>query len=126
LIVLVVVLGFMALEAMVLVRLSESLGWWLALWLVAAAATGFSLIREVSGAFFGRMMRSLEGDGSPLLTLLQSARTMVAGLLLILPGVISDAIAIALLLLPRSDSGDWAPARPGGSRIIEGQFRREQ
>ena len=48
------------------------------------------------------MMHSVTSGGNPIKTLLGSARNMVAGLLLIVPGVMTDIIAVILLLLPIS------------------------
>ena len=46
------------------------------------------------------MMQSLSAGGNPLKTMLGSARNMVAGVLLLIPGVMSDVIAAILLLIP--------------------------
>ena len=46
------------------------------------------------------MMQSVTSGGNPIKTLLGSARNMVAGVLLIIPGVISDVLAVILLLIP--------------------------
>jgi UPF0716 protein FxsA len=46
-----------------------------------------------------KMMQSLAG-GNPVKALLGTARNMVAGVLLLIPGVISDVIAVVLLLIP--------------------------
>jgi len=46
---------------------------------------------------------------------------MLAGLLLIFPGVISDLFALILLIWPR---GQVKPAQQ--SDVIEGEFRREE
>ena len=46
------------------------------------------------------MMQSLTSGGNPVKTMIGSARNMLAGVLLIIPGVISDIIAVVLLLIP--------------------------
>jgi UPF0716 protein FxsA len=57
--------------------------------------------------------------------LTDSARTVLAGLLLIFPGVVSDLIAITLLLLPGPRVVTESVARrPGTGTLIEGEFRR--
>ena len=68
-----------------------------------------------------------------LAAIIDSFRTVLAGLLLIFPGVISDVMALFLLLLPlREPAYQRAPrATPNGTRIrsdgvIEGEFRRER
>ena len=50
------------------------------------------------------MMQSVASGGNPIKTMLGSARNMVAGVLLIIPGVLSDVIAVILLLIPISSS----------------------
>jgi UPF0716 protein FxsA len=49
---------------------------------------------------------------------------VLAGLLLIFPGIISDFIALTLLLLPRRFP-EPVHVRPQG-HVIDGQFRRER
>jgi UPF0716 family protein affecting phage T7 exclusion len=50
---------------------------------------------------------------------------VIAGLLLIFPGVVSDLMAITLLLLPSRDVARESSSRPGGrGALIEGDFRR--
>ncbi len=53
-----------------------------------------------------------------------SGRTVLAGLLLIFPGILSDILALTLLLLPRA-MPEAVPARSHGN-VIDGQFRRER
>ena len=50
---------------------------------------------------------------------------MLAGLLLIFPGVISDLVAITLLLLPIPRTVvERSSLRAHGGTIIDGEFRR--
>jgi UPF0716 protein FxsA len=127
LVIFVLILGFPVLEAWVLFRLGERFGWWVAVWLVAAAACGVLLIRLEKLVWAIRLAASLREQRSPILALLASARTLVVGLLLIFPGVVSDVLALLLLvwplpkgkpLEPREDAAD----QPG---VIEGEYRRE-
>ena len=41
-----ILLGFPLLEAVVLVRLSQTLGWWVLAWVVLSACAGMALIKE--------------------------------------------------------------------------------
>ena len=62
--------------------------------------------------------------GTPVVALTDSARTVLAGILLIFPGVVSDLIALTLLLLPGPRVvAEPAPRREHGT-FIEGEFRR--
>ncbi len=62
---------------------------------------------------------------APIAALVDSARTVVAGLFLIFPGLISDFIALTLLLLPLPSLSEPLPAR-GFGNVVDGQFRRER
>jgi len=42
-----ILLGFPLLEALVLVRLSQALGWWVLAWVVLAACAGMALIKVI-------------------------------------------------------------------------------
>jgi UPF0716 protein FxsA len=122
-VVLIILLCFPALEIYTLFRLAEHIGWWLLLWLVAATAGGWLLIQEEKLAFFGRLVEAVQTGRSPLGALFDSGRTLAAGWLLIFPGVISDVIAVLLLLLPRTKLPTAGPAPEEG--VIEGEYRRE-
>ena len=125
LVLIAILLGFPLLEAVVLVRLSESMGWWLAAWVVLAACAGVALIKEARFAMLARLGAGLAQGRFSINALTDSVRTVVAGLFLIFPGVISDVIAFMLLLLPGPrvvvDSGN---RRRHSATLIEGEFRR--
>jgi UPF0716 protein FxsA len=120
-----ILLGFPLLEAVVLVRLSETLGWWILAWVVLAACAGMALIKEARFAMVARLAEGFAQGRFSIVALTDSARTVLAGLLLIFPGVVSDLIALTLLLLPGprfvADSG---ARRQRGGTLIEGEFRR--
>lgn len=104
-----------------MVLLAQKIGWWLLVWLVASAQAGLTLIREEQFAVFGRMMAAAQQGVDPLQAMLTSGRLMLAGILLVFPGVISDGLALLVLIWPRRRT------KPRGREldIIEGQFRRE-
>ena len=125
LLLMVILLGFPLLEVVVLVRLSETLGWWILAWVVLAACAGMALIKEARFAMLARLASGLAQGSFSIVALTDSARTVLAGLLLIFPGVVSDLIAITLLLLPRSRFiADSTARREAGGTLIEGDFRR--
>jgi UPF0716 protein FxsA len=72
-----------------------------------------------------RIATSLREQRSPIGALLASARSLVAGLLLIFPGVISDLVALLVLLWPLPKGQRFDAGSPGEPGIIEGEFRRE-
>jgi len=121
-----ILLGFPLLEAVVLVRLSETLGWWVLAWVVLAACAGMALIKEARFAMLARLAAGFAEGRFPIHALTDSARTVLAGILLIFPGVVSDLIALTLLLLPgpRVAVTDSAVRRRPNATAIEGEFRR--
>ena len=119
-----ILLGFPLLEAVVLVRLSESLGWWVLAWVVLAACAGAALIKEARLSMIARLTAGLTQGTFSINALTDSARVVLAGLLLIFPGVVSDLIAITLLLLPRPKAIETGRIRDIGGSVIDGEFRR--
>lgn len=95
-----ILLAFPIVEILLLVALGHRYGWWLLLYLVVVSYLGLQLIRGEKQLISVKMMQSLSAGGNPLKTMLGSARNMVAGVLLLIPGVISDVIAVILLLIP--------------------------
>ena len=125
LLLLVILLGFPLLEAVVLVRLSQTLGWWVLAWVVLAACAGVGLIKEARFALVARLAAGLAQGHFSINALTDSARTVIAGLLLIFPGVVSDLMAITLLLLPSRDAMQESVSRRGErGALLEGEFRR--
>jgi UPF0716 protein FxsA len=122
-----ILLGFPLLEGVVLVRLSETLGWWILAWVVLAACAGMALIKEARFALVARLAAGFAQGQFSIVALTDSARTVVAGALLIFPGVVSDLIALTLLLLPgRRVVADSVSLRHPGGTLIEGEFRRSR
>jgi UPF0716 protein FxsA len=120
-----ILLGFPLLEAVVLVQLSHTLGWWILAWVVLAAVAGMALIKEARFALVARLAAGLAQGQFPISALTDSARTVIAGLLLVYPGVISDVIALTLLLWPSSRVGaESVTRRQVRGNYIEGEFRR--
>jgi UPF0716 protein FxsA len=122
-----ILLGFPLLEALVLLRLSATLGWWVLAWVVLAACAGMALIKEARFAMLARLAAGFAQGRFQITALTDSARTVLAGLLLVFPGVVSDFLALTLLLLPRprvvAESGSRARRH---ATLIEGEFRRSR
>lgn len=95
-----ILLAFPFAEIFLLVELAHRYGWWLLVYLVVIGCLGLQLIRGEKLLMSAKMMQSLSAGGNPVKTMLGSARNMVAGVLLIIPGVITDMIAVILLLIP--------------------------
>ncbi|HUL95497.1 MAG TPA: FxsA family protein [Usitatibacter sp.] len=127
LLLLVILLGFPLLEAVVLVRLAQTMGWWVLAWVVLAACAGVALIKEARFALVARLAAGLAQGQFNINALTDSARVVIAGLLLIFPGVVSDLIAITLLLMPsRGMASEPSSRRESGGTLIEGEFRRSR
>ncbi len=93
-------LAFPFVELFLLVQLAHHYGWWLLVYLVVIGILGLQLIKGEKLLLSAKMMQSVTRGGNPIKIMLGSARNMVAGLLLIIPGVISDALAVIILLIP--------------------------
>ena len=120
---LVILLAFPGLELALLVKLGQRYGWWLAAYLLFTALAGWLLIQDERIAALGRMAQTARQGGHPLRALLTSAKKLLAGILFIVPGVITDILAVLLLLFPAR----WiAPQRPAANDdVIEGEWRRD-
>jgi len=86
-------------ELFTFIRVGEAIGFWPTLALVLAAAiAGAQLMRRVGYAMLERMQESLARRESPLPNVLHGLTIMAAGALLCVPGFVTDAIAIVLLI----------------------------
>jgi len=132
-----ILLAFPIAELILLIALGEQYGWWLLLYLVAIGYLGIRLIRGEKQLISAKMMQSLSTGGNPIKTVLGSARNMVAGVLLLIPGVITDVIAVILLLIPiqqskvtadgssnyQTNGGMGTSKRPAANDdVIEGEY----
>lgn len=123
---LLILLAFPVMEIWLLVDLAHQYGWWLALYLVLVTVLGWRLIKEEKQLLAGRMMQTLMQNPSPNLSILSGVKNLFAGVLLVIPGVITDLIAVFLLLIPSAK-----PIQTGGQSgaanddVIEGEYTRE-
>ena len=97
-----ILLAFPFAELFLLINFADRYGWWLLFYLVVIGYLGLQMIRGEKLLLTAKMMQSIATGGNPVKTMLGSARNMVAGVLLITPGVITDVIAVILLLIPIS------------------------
>lgn len=126
LILLIILLCFPAVEIYTLFRVADIIGWWLAAWLLGSAIAGFVLIREEKLAFIGRLVVGMQSGQHPFAAIFDSGKTLIAGVLLIFPGVISDMIALVLLLIPSRRPKMPPAASSQETEVIEGSYRREE
>ncbi|HSH55097.1 MAG TPA: FxsA family protein [Methylotenera sp.] len=122
-------LAFPIAEIWLLINLADQYGWWALLYLVVVAVLGLRLIRDEKLLFSGRMMQSLTQGNNPVKAMFGSARNIIAGILLIIPGVLTDIIAAILLLIPIKhapvNTSAYQAKQAANDDVIEGEFRRE-
>ena len=95
-----ILLAFPLLEIFILLSLGQRYGWWVIVYLVVVGFLGLQLIRDEKQLISAKMMQNLRTSASPMKAVLGSARNIFAGILLLIPGVITDIIAVVLLLIP--------------------------
>ncbi|MCC7328251.1 MAG: FxsA family protein [Burkholderiales bacterium] len=100
LLLLVILLAFPVADLYVTTRVARWTG--IPLWLLLAGSlvAGFVLLRNERYAFRTRTVAALHGEQSLLRGVLDSGRKVLAAFLLMLPGLVSDLIALTLLALP--------------------------
>ena len=123
--VLAIVMAFPVLDLYVTVRFAQWTGVPVWAWIGIAMVGGFLLLRSERTAFRARTVAAMHGEQSLLRGLVDSGRKVLAAMLLILPGVVSDLVALLLLALP-INVGRRVEAAAMGRRVdaIEGDWRR--
>ena len=81
-------------------------GWWVFMWFIVAAVIGISLIRK-GMASLNPLAQQMKAGGMmnpsmrpPESTMIKSIAMAVAGILLLIPGVLSDLLAVLVILPP--------------------------
>jgi len=91
------------------------------------AALGVWIVRRESRLLRARLRHSLAELTLPSV-LFDSGRRMLAGILLLLPGLVSDLVALGLLALPGPRSLEpqaaGGPARDRRGTLVDGDYRR--
>ncbi len=121
----IIAVVFLALEGLTTALVARELGaFHTLLWLLAAFVAGVRTIRHAGSGLRSGLRAAAQGGHAPLGVLWQGGRRFLAGALLIFPGVLSDLMALLLMLWPGPGTPPPAtPPRDGG--VIEGEFRRE-
>ena len=78
LLILLILLGFPALEIYVLAKLAGTVGWWLLPWLLSSAIVGGWLVREAGAMLPLRLFAALQSGHSLSFSLLIGFRTVLA------------------------------------------------
>ncbi|MBZ4200650.1 MAG: FxsA family protein [Methylotenera sp.] len=122
------ILAFPVAEIWLLIDLAQQYGGWLIVYLLVITVLGLRLIRDEKQLFSGRMMQNLAVGGNPIKAVFGSARNIIAGVLLIIPGIMTDIMAALILLIPIKANAQTTPkhhANAANDDIIEGEFHRE-
>ncbi|MFN3593092.1 MAG: FxsA family protein [Thiobacillaceae bacterium] len=122
----IIAFGLPALELVGIYPIWQTIGAWTLAWLALAAAAGVWLLRREHRDFLPRLAQTLALGHTPLGVLLASFRRVIAALLLIFPGLVSDALALILLAWPggRPPRPRASGPRPAADDVIEGEYRR--
>jgi len=145
--ILLLLAAYPILELVLLIKLGQVIGLWLTLALIFGTAIAGGLVIQAQGlAIAARFREMLSGLGSGPNFDLAPSLVLLAGVLLILPGPMTDALGLILLVPPVRrwiasrvaphvqvfrpsdfDAGgrtDGPPPPPGDGPIIEGEFER--
>jgi UPF0716 protein FxsA len=137
--ILAILLAFPLAEGALLYKLAfgpHGHGGWVLAWVAFAAIAGIVLIKQARFSLLARLGQALAQGQFSIAAFVDSFRTVIAGLLLIFPGILSDIFALMILLIPlrepafvnsvnnhRATSSSAPPEKQAG--VIEGEFRRE-
>jgi UPF0716 protein FxsA len=127
---LAIVLLFPLVDLVVTARFARWTGVPMWMWLAGSAIAGLWVLANERVQFRTRTLAAFRGD-SLLRGLLDSGRRVLAGLLLIAPGILSDVLALLLLLLPINQRGAFGGPEPvpagrpyRGNTTLDGDYRR--
>ena len=104
------ILAFPVVEIWILINLIQQYGSIVVLYLLLVAVLGIKLIRDEKSLFSLRMMQTLSQGANPFKAIFGSARNIIAGILLVIPGIMTDIIAAVLLLIPISSDAQQKEA----------------
>jgi UPF0716 protein FxsA len=98
---LLLLLAFPVVELLLLIKLAATVGFLTTVgWILATAVLGFVILRRQGTAVIADARRAVFTNASPVDAAGKGLAGVVAGVLLITPGVIADAIGLALLVPP--------------------------
>jgi UPF0716 protein FxsA len=122
---LLILLGFPALDVYLTVQFAAWTNTPVWLWLAAGTIAGWVLLRNERVAFRAKSQAILSGHAPLMSSMLDSGRKLLAGVLFILPGIVTDIAALALLALPLNLTGRLqTQGNSGGVKVFDGEYRR--
>ena len=129
-ILLLIVLGFPFIDLYATVRFARWTGVPVWGWLVLSFIAGAYLLRNERMAFRAATIAAMHGEQPLLRGLVDSGRKVLAGVLFMLPGVLSDLIALLLLAFPLNLGREFAPRAVAAGQFgasgkaIDGEYHR--
>ncbi len=130
----IIVLAFPILESVGIYHVWQIIGVWTLAWLALGILLGWSLMLHVQKGWSLQLMGALQSGVSPWHALTTVGLRFFAGLLFIIPGLVSDAIGLMLLLaafiLPapapqsRDGFGGVRGTQTTNPEVIDGEWRR--
>lgn len=118
-----------------LILLGQAIGVGLTLlWVLVSGVLGVAVIQAQGWSMLQRLQARMAHDTSPFGVLKSGMWGVLAGVLLVFPGVLTDAAALLCLLLAWRHRGRPQPGEPGGPgvwhqgehNIIEGEWEPGQ
>ena len=131
--ILLILLGLPVADLYITAHLARWAGVPLWIWLTGSFLAGLLLLRHERNVFRIRTVAALHGEQSMLRGLLDSGRKVLAAFLLIVPGIVTDVVALMLLALPLNVGRGFgpepvtagrSPRSPGGFDALDGDYRR--
>lgn len=130
-----ILLAIPLIELAGLIVLGQAIGVGLTLlWVLASGILGVAVIQSQGWSMLQRLQARMAHEKSPLGVLKSGMWGVLAGLLLVFPGVLTDVAALPCLLLAWRHRGQAQPGEPGGPgvwrdgehNIIEGEWEPGQ
>ena len=107
------------------IRFAESLNVPALALFVPGFVFGFLLMKRETSTLKARFVEALQSMSLPGVVF-DSGRRMLAAVLFLFPGFMSDIFALCLLLIPSRATPQvaTAPSTPSGPKVMDGEFRR--
>ena len=121
---LAIVLAFPLLDLYATVRVARWTGAPVWIWLALPMTTGLLLLRNERGNFRSHIAAAMHGEQSLLRGLVDSGRKVAAAVLFLLPGIVSDLIALVLLALPINLGRRVEAHADSGAYTMDGSYHR--
>jgi len=125
-------LAFPLLELASLILLGDRIGVGATLlWVLGSGLLGLVLIQRQGWSMLQQLQIKMAENRSPFAVLKTGMWWLLAGVLLMIPGLITDALAVPCLVMALFNKGRPAPGEPGGpgvykqggNTIIEGEWK---